>query len=274
MFTPQIRPVLFAMSTLLAAFALWSVERAASRSHIDPVPVNAAPVLMELFTSEGCSSCPPADDLLRGIVTAGSYDGVPVIALSEHVDYWNRLGWADPFSSSAFTRRQQQYSDRLSSNVYTPQMVVDGQIEFVGSDRGAARHAVRRAAGRAKFPLTLAASVVESTRVNVVVTPASDTPHRDELDVIAAIAEDGVVSNVLRGENEGKTLAHAAVTRRLQKIGTWHADRKGAPITGTLDLDPAWHRDRLRVVAFVQARDGGRVAGATSVPLPLHVETR
>ncbi len=112
------------------------------------------PVVVELFTSEGCSSCPPADDWLREIAAAGPVDGAAVIALSEHVDYWNRLGWKDPFSSAAMTARQNRYARALESEVYTPQMVVDGGVAFVGSDRQAAAAAIRAAASSKKAALT------------------------------------------------------------------------------------------------------------------------
>src|SRR5262245_39627091 len=130
----------------------------------------AVPVLVELFTAEGCSSCPPADGLLAGMIASQPAAGVLIVGLGEHVDYWDRLGWKDRFSSAAFTRRQQLYADRFGAeNVYTPQMVVDGQTAFIGSDLEAARRAIERAsaAPRGVVRLEVDASVKNSVSVNV-----------------------------------------------------------------------------------------------------------
>src|SRR5919197_1244382 len=107
----------------------------------------AVTVVVELFTSEGCSSCPPADQLLERLAAAGAIDGAQVVALGEHVDYWDRLGWRDRFSSPAFTARQAVYVRRFNDeSAYTPQMVVDGRAGLVGSDAGAVRRAIAKAA--------------------------------------------------------------------------------------------------------------------------------
>ena len=111
------------------------------------VPANATPVLVELFTSEGCSSCPPADEVLSKLEKTQSIHGVEVIALGEHVDYWNKLGWPDPYSLAEFSTRQNNYADAFGrDSVYTPQMIVDGQDEFVGSDSSKARQSIKKAA--------------------------------------------------------------------------------------------------------------------------------
>ncbi len=116
-----------------------------------------APVVVELFTSEGCSSCPPADELLRRLEQAQGIAGADVIALELHVDYWNRLGWADPFSAPQFSARQGDYADRFDNeSVYTPQMVVDGQTEFPGGNQAKARTAIVAAAQKPKAEIALA----------------------------------------------------------------------------------------------------------------------
>jgi hypothetical protein len=108
------------------------------RHSVAIVPLHKAVVVAELFTSEGCSSCPPADEILSRLVQQQPITDVTVLGLSENVDYWNRLGWVDPFSSPLFSQRQSQYAARIfrSNDVYTPQMIIDGTLEEVGSDSG------------------------------------------------------------------------------------------------------------------------------------------
>jgi hypothetical protein len=223
------------------------------------VPVVAAepqPVLVELFTSEGCSSCPPADVLL-GELSSGKLDaGAPVAALSLHVDYWNRLGWTDPFSSPAFTERQGSYAK--DGNVYTPQMVVDGSAVFVGSDRKRALEAIRAASLAPKTPLQLKlAPSAKDLRIDV------SAPARPKggaaADLLVAVTEDDLVSNVSAGENAGRKIPHTAVVRALTRVDRARAGEALAA-SKTLKLDPAWRRDALHVVAFLQ-ESGGRVVG-------------
>src|SRR5438309_1867008 len=115
-----------------------------------------SPVLVELFTSEGCSSCPPADELLTRLEQTQPVGGAQVIALSEHVDYWNRLGWTDPYSSAEFSKRQNEYARVFETDeVYTPQMIVDGGVQFVGSNLNKARDAVDGAAHDSKAVVTV-----------------------------------------------------------------------------------------------------------------------
>src|SRR6266404_3670187 len=185
-----------------------------------------SPVLIELFTSEGCSSCPPADEVLSRLDKMQPVPGAEVIALSEHVDYWNRLGWSDPYSSADFSRRQGQYADafRIDGN-YTPQMIVDGQAEFVGSNMGKARDAIMKAAQAAKATVQIT-RVGDSSEGRAGTVPlqvrVENTPPvggGDTVEVLLAITEDNLRSNVLRGENGGRLLKHTAVVRRLTVIG-------------------------------------------------------
>src|SRR5262245_45683393 len=131
----------------IVATLLLVVISAGTTSTLPPSSDRPVPVLVELFTAEGCSTCPPADKLLEAMIASQPAAGAIIVGLGEHVDYWDRLGWKDRFSSAAFTKRQQLYADRFKAeNVYTPQMVVDGETAFVGSDVGAARRAIERAA--------------------------------------------------------------------------------------------------------------------------------
>ena len=191
-----------------------------------------------------------------------SVPGVRVIALSEHVDYWNQLGWSDPFSSSAFTRRQNEFGGALHVEAYTPQLVVDGRAAVVGSDRAAVITAIRKAAveKKAELQLTWAAGAGRDLQVTV---PAA--PMLADSRVFLAITEDRLSNQVKRGENAGKELHHDAVTRRLTVLGS--TDATGAfsrlmPV-GPL-LNAQWKVDAMHVVVFVQNAKGIVLAVATN----------
>ncbi len=166
-------------------------------------------VLVELFTSEGCSSCPPADKLLTELDESQPVHGAQVIALSEHVDYWNRLGWKDPFSSAQFTERQTDYSTTLHvEDIYTPQMIVDGRIEFVGNQRATALEAIAKAAQsqKARIEAVIKTSTPNSITLSIQAGDIPEVSRGDRADVILAITESGLMSNVARGENAGRRL--------------------------------------------------------------------
>jgi hypothetical protein len=206
------------------------------------------PVLVELFTSEGCSSCPPADALL-GRLDAQPFAGVQIIALSEHVDYWNHLGWSDPYSSAAFSARQQEYARRFGiDGPYTPEMVVDGKWEFVGSDGRAAESAVRSAAGRQKVAIGIAE---ENGRTVVEVGPL---PHGSrKANVYVAHAVNNGFQNVLRGENKGRRLEHVAIVKDLKQVGTVDS-RSGFRSQLRSEAE-------ARLIVFVQESGNGPILG-------------
>ena len=227
------------------------------------------PVLVELFTSEGCSSCPPADRFLQRLIDLAPRPDVQVIGLGHHVDYWDHQGWRDRFSSSALTARQQAYGDALHVDaIYTPQMIADGRFQFVGSDVAAGRRAIDQA-------LALPHGVVEvavqpaaaANRVTVTVTASRLPPvaRRDRADILIAVTEDGLQSSVRAGENRGRTLAHSAVVRRLTTIGA--ATSEPASARTEVGLDDEWRRDRVKIVAFVQERSSRRVLASGFAPL-------
>jgi len=195
-----------------------------------------------------------------------------VIALEEHVDYWNELGWVDPFSSSEWTARQQIYAGVLGNgNAYTPQMVVDGKTELVGSQSRKAWQAVQQAAGEPRAQVTLRPgnspdSHKESLPVSITRLP--ETPGRDTAEVWLAITETGLHSAVKRGENAGEDLHHAAVVRSIRKIGEAKAgDQTSFSGDATVSLRAEWKRENLRAVVFVQEKKGRRMLGAAAVPL-------
>jgi hypothetical protein len=210
------------------------------------------PVLVELFTSEGCSSCPPADALLEKLDRAQPVAGAHIIALSEHVDYWNSIGWADPYSSPAFSARQQVYARRFGiDGPYTPQMVVDGRTEFVGSDGRKAESAIRSAIPQQKVAIRLLAS----TSGNPVIAVEVDTLPSGKANIYMAHAAEEATSDVLRGENKGRRLHHVSIAKELRQIGT--IDQHSGFKT-QLTLPPG--ADRL--IVFAQERGNGRVWGA------------
>lgn len=225
-------------------------------------PQPRTPVLVELFTSEGCSSCPPADALLARLLAAQPVADAEIIPLEFHVDYWDRLGWKDPFSTAAFTRRQQDYSKVFGADkLYTPQMVIDGAKELIGSDEGAAIAAIRAAQPQAHLPMHVAgrrANGAVRMSVEAPAAPAGSEP----IDIVVALVEDGLSSAVARGENKGRTLVHSAVVRRHQIIGALEPEAFVGE--GEWRLNPAWKPAQLRLVAFLQGRKTQRIYGAAS----------
>ena len=219
------------------------------------------PVVVELFTSEGCSSCPAADAALRELEAAQSVPGVEVIALGEHVDYWNRLGWKDAFSAAAFTERQRHYAEGFGTGSYTPQAVVNGQYEFVGSRTGELASAVARAAKAPQAVVSLTAAG-GTAQVRVSRVPSGTAAA----EVLLAITESGLASQVGRGENAGRLLRQAAVVRRLVSLGTVGPDGTFAA-NPALQLSPNWQRANLRAVALVQETASHRIVGAATARL-------
>ena len=229
-----------------------------------PAP-ERVPVLVELFTSEGCSSCPPADALLAKLMAEQPVAGAQIIALSLHVDYWDHQGWKDPFASRAFTARQQGYARIFGEQrVYTPQVVIDGRAELTGSDERGVLDGVRGALGRRRLPLRLDASASKASVRLSLDLPAAPA-DAESIDVIVALTEDGLSSVVKRGENGGRTLVHAAVVRRMQTLGA--LDRESFVADGRLELAPTWKVAQMRAVAWLQGRTTKHVYGATAVAL-------
>lgn len=218
------------------------------------------PVIVELFTSEGCSSCPPADRLLIQMQSQ-PLPNVEIIALEEHVDYWNNGGWRDPFSLEAFSLRQREYARQFGpDSIYTPQMVVNGRVQFVGSDGKRAQQEIKAAALEQR---ALVAVAPAGRSLDIEVTTQSSS---EPADVWLIIAEDGLSTDVKAGENSGIRMPHASVVRSMSIVGRMKND---APFRtkASLKLSRDWSRENLRAVVFVQERTTRKITGAASLSL-------
>jgi hypothetical protein len=252
--------ILSILVVVLCVAALAGVPGTAAGSEKNGDAAGRVPVLVELFTSEGCSSCPPADAYLQKL-DRQPVAGAEVIVLSEHVDYWNHIGWKDPYSARFYSDRQSVYARRFNlEGPYTPEMVVDGASEFVGSDPELARKAFDRALGVQKIPVRLSAiSIAAGNTLQAHVETGAATA---DADVLVAIALNHAESQVLHGENGGRTLTHTAVVRSMTKIGTVMRGQ-GFAKDVQIKLDPGVAADNLRVIAFMQQPHQGKVLGAT-----------
>ena len=232
---------------------------------------NTQPVVVELFTSEGCSSCPPADALLLELEQAQPVDGAKVIALEEHVDYWNHDGWTDPYSSADWTQRQVDYVTKFKEKEpYTPQMIIDGQTQTVGGRESEVKQAIQQAASQPQTEVTLTADNTASDaaqQFTVHVGKLTGNTDRDSAEVWLAVSESGLGSSVNAGENAGKTLHHASVLRSLHKIGVAKSNADTAFETSPrVKLKSDWNRKNLQIVIFIQDKKSMRILGAAALP--------
>ena len=221
---------------------------------------------MELFTSEGCSSCPPADALLRQVNGTRTSGGQLVVGISEHVTYWNGLGWSDPFSSPVYTERQNAYSERFHlEGVYTPQMVINGAEQIVGSDRAALLRAVQAEEEQhPRISLRILSLSVAGNTLTVNFSTSGDVPAQGA-DLMAVLADDSDRSSVLHGENSGQTLAHVAVARSISRVARVRAAGERTvqvQIPASFQATQGHH-----LILFAQTPGNGRVLGADTKPL-------
>jgi hypothetical protein len=222
-----------------------------------PSSAQRTPVLVELFTSEGCSSCPPVDKLAAELESRQPIANVQVVLLSFHVDYWNDLGWKDRFASHDYTLRQQQYSALFSEgSVYTPELVVDGkesQAQLLPDE-------IRNAAAGSQ-PAVL--KITPKSGHDVAITAQADPKTHGR--VLVAITEDGLSTKVGGGENGGHILTHSGVVRTFTTLGK--LDKGGLSKDFTIALDPQWQLPKLTLVCFVQDEKTGRVLGVSAEPV-------
>jgi hypothetical protein len=221
------------------------------------------PILVELFTSEGCSSCPPADALLQKMDISPPINGAQLIVLSEHVDYWDHDGWKDPNSSAALTERQADYVRVLGlSEPYTPQIIVDGTSEVRANNPQQFAKVFQEAAVVPKISVRIGEVSIDAGNPNVLRAhiEADGSSDKHNADVFVAVALDRVESQVLRGENGGKHLTNIAVVLQITKVGKL-SKGKSFDETVPLKLKPGTDPKSLRIVAFVQESGPGKLLG-------------
>jgi hypothetical protein len=245
------------MEAFLGALVLVALS---ARGTLAPAP--PVPVLVELFTSEGCSSCPPADALLEVLQREQPVEGAEVIPIGLHVDYFDNLGWKDALSSGSFTLRQQDYCRKFGEDdVYTPQIVVDGQAAVSANDRDLVRRAIVAAASRPHLPLRVTAQATADT-VRMMVDLPGVPASTEKIQVMAAVTQDGLTSAVKRGENSGRTLHHVAVARVLQPLDSLTGEP--STVEKHLQIERAWGRGGLNAVVWLQGVKSRQVYGAAT----------
>jgi len=234
-------PIMAGVAAAVAAVSSWLGGPAADTAH-----PSTRPVVVELFTSEGCSSCPPADALLSELARARP----DVLPLAFHITYWDRLGWPDPFALRAATDRQRDYAATLRlDSIYTPQMVVDGQTDVIGSDRGSVLTALREAAAARPPPVSLRLRR-EGERI---VLDVGDATGAREGKMLLIGYDAAHRTAVARGENAGRTLTEANIVRGFVRVADWHGARM------TVQAQPPAGE---RLAAILQAQNGQILAAA------------
>lgn len=220
------------------------------------LPADKQTVVVELFTSQGCSSCPPADRVLSILNKTQPVAGADIVTLSLHVDYWDSPSWKDEFSHLMYSKRQDIYSAQFRGENYTPQMVVDGANPFVGSNMKQAQKLISDAAKAPKAKIEL---VQNQDKLKIKIT---DAPAHENATVFLAIAEDNLSSGVRGGENSGRRLAHTSVVRELKSLGMLTAEQTSLEMETALQLQPKWKKGNLSLVVFLQENQKRRIFGA------------
>jgi hypothetical protein len=224
-------------------------------------------VLVELFTSEGCSSCPSADALLQQVNGRYSDSGQLIVGVSEHVTYWNSLGWSDPFSSPTYTERQNAYGQRFHlDSVYTPQMVINGQEQIVGSNSAGLLRAIRKEDQMSQMHVHIASASLDGNILTLDFSVSGTIPGKGA-EIYAILADDKTSSNVLRGENSGRTLSHVSVARTITRVANLQEATEltiRLPLAGYIQQSS--HLGR-HLILFAQAPGFGQVLGVDTLSL-------
>ena len=265
--TSRIRTSVLITSIALAALSICKPVIALAQQSTTADASAQSAVLVELFTSEGCSSCPPADELLREISGHATAEGQLIVGISEHVSYWNGFGWKDPFSSDVYTNRQNEYGERFGlKSIYTPQMIVNGREQFVGGDRRSLAAALAGERARKEIKLHITSAEITANRVAFSYS-ATDLPVNRRLQFFAVLVDDTDQSNVLRGENSGRELVHVSVARAFAPLGTLHQTGEQSM---SLPSPPSFttnSRGGHHLVLFAQEPGAGAVLGVDTRPI-------
>jgi hypothetical protein len=261
----KILSVCVGAAALALATAAYAANKMGSTKMVNTSTPGKGFALVELYTSEGCSSCPPADELLAKIQK--ETQDKPVYILAYHVDYWNNLGWKDVFSNAMFSKRQTEYSRFLNAQVYTPQVIVNGKTELVGSDEPALRDALSKALATVQeAQITLKAQQNgDKLTVNYEVTGGSANQQ-----LLIAVVQKQAISKVASGENSGRTLSHAQIVRELKTIAL-NQSKTGQ---STIDLPKGFNQQGWEVVGFIQDTTTGEVYTATKAGLAADAITK
>ncbi|WP_187143116.1 DUF1223 domain-containing protein [Terriglobus albidus] len=233
-------------------------------------PQNQKVAVLELFTSEGCSSCPQADVLLQQVHGRTTQDGQLVIGISEHVTYWNSLGWKDPYSAETFTARQEKYAARLADGQpYTPQAVLNGRVQLLGSDSRALQDALHREVAKKSVEVTISSANVQPQTIDLkfaVQGLVQGSEKAKPVEIVAVITDDTDRSSVLRGENSGRSLTHVSVARLMTTVATVRNDGEQSV---RLALPSSLHlaHGAQHLVLLAQVPHQEEILGATSVAL-------
>ena len=213
-------------------------------------------MIAELFTSEGCSSCPSAEQLLKEMADMTSKETVAVVGLAFHITYWDHLGWKDPYSQPEFTSRQKKYDQYLTTQQYTPQVVVNGEFEFVGGNVIAFRDAISKAAGTPYY-FSLAATATRSNN-QITIDYSVDKKSKSEL-LNVALVETSIENHVKNGENKNRVLKHYNVVRKFQTVDLEPSGKL------TLESPPDLDLNKCELVLYVQHRRNLKVMGASHI---------
>ena len=256
------RPALYvlAVAALLSPPATLYAQSGSRESTLQRANNAKGVAVVELFTSQGCSSCPPADVVLGQIAERAQKSNLPVYVLSFHVDYWNQLGWTDPYSEQQYSQRQRAYANAMGSNrVYTPQMIVNGSTEFVGSNNAKAQAAVTRSLARAsEVTISATAKYNDSGRTISLDYRLAGRTRGRWLNI--ALVETPDANSVPRGENAGRKLSHVNVVRVFRAMPI-EGDKTKLTISVPEDLDDT----EMRLIAYVQDPKTLAVVGATEL---------
>jgi hypothetical protein len=220
------------------------------------------PVLIELFTSEGCVTCPPSDRVLAELEKTQPNPDAEIITLAMHVDYWNTVAWKDRFSSALYSQRQEIYGRKFKlPTVYTPQMIVDGTKQFIGNNLNEANKMISESARSPKAKIEI---ILEQDNLKLQI---SDVPKHTDATVFLAFAENNLSTKVGGGENRGRTLEHHSVVRELKPLGRIPATDSNFQIETKLQFHPDWKRENLKVIVFIQENLNRKILGVDRINL-------